>query len=92
MAHGIQVSWSEVTNGCTFNLYRSTTTGGEGVTPYQTGISASPFVDTTGTPGQQYFYTVTAVLAGIESGQSAEVSATFPTIPITPNQVTAVAV
>ena len=84
MAHGLSVAWTETTPGCSFNLYRNTSNTFPGGTPYQSGLSASPFADTNGTPGQQYFYWTTAVLAGVESGPSNGSAAVFPTTPDSP--------
>jgi titin len=88
--HGIQLAWQDTTPGATFNVYRSTTSGGEAKPPLVTGLTALSYLDASGTPGTQYFYEVTAVLGGIESAPSAEAGATFPTVPSSPTNLTAV--
>jgi len=83
--HGINVSGTDTTTVQSFNLYRGTAPGGEIL--YQSGIvgtTSFTYLDTNGTGGTRYYYTATAVLNGIESAQSAEVSAVFPIIPAPP--------
>lgn len=90
-AHSTVLTWTQSPNpncvptACPVignNVYRGTTAGGEGTTPYF--ASTTPivtFTDTAVTPGVTQFYVVTAVNANGESPKSNEVSAT------TPNQV-----
>jgi fibronectin type 3 domain-containing protein len=80
----ITVSWSTESFATSYNLYRSTTSGGEGTTPYVTNISTTSYTNTGLTNGTAYFYTVAAVDALGTSPQSAEVSA----IAGSPGQVT----
>jgi hypothetical protein len=72
----IALAWSASTGATTYNLYRSLTTGGEGTTPYKTGITATSYADTGLTDGTTYYYQVTAVNSAGESQKSSEVSAT----------------
>jgi hypothetical protein len=58
----------------TYNVYRSTTTGGE--TLLKSGVTTLSFTDTGLTNGTTYFYKVAAVNAGGPSPLSTEVSAT----------------
>ncbi len=60
---GTTLSWSAVSayGAVTYNIYRSTTLGGEGSTPLYTGITGTSFLDTTTTPGTTYYYRLTAV-------------------------------
>ena len=66
-----------------YNIYRSTTPGGEGSSPMWTAVAGTSFVDGTVVPGTTYYYTVTGVDPNRasptdpvgESAQSAEVSA-----------------
>ncbi len=63
-----------------YNIYRGTTSGGEGTVPLATGITATSYTDTTALPGKTYYYAVTAVAGAVaplngESLPSAEVSA-----------------
>ncbi len=72
------VSWTAVTGATSYHVKRSSTTGG----PYtQVGAPTSAtFTDTGLTDGTKYFYVISAVNAGGESANSAEVSAT-PLVP-----------
>jgi subtilase family serine protease len=70
------LSWTASAGATSYNIYRSLTKGGEGATPYKTGVTGTSFTDTGLTDGTTYYYTVTAVDALGESAQSAEVSAT----------------
>ena len=76
----ISLSWTPpMYNGdaqdLTFNVYRGTTAGGESTTPLATGVTADSYLDTSATPGQTYYYEVTAVDLGGESVRSGEASA-----------------
>src|SRR5439155_23246187 len=63
--------------------YRGTSPGGEGATPYVSGITAVTFIDTVVTNGTTYYYKVTAMNANSsivpaipsESAPSTEISA-----------------
>jgi len=74
----IVLSWTAVTGATSYNVKRSSTTGG----PYAgVGTPTSPsFTDAGLTNGTKYFYVVSAVNTGGESANSAEVSAT-PMVP-----------
>ncbi len=72
----IILAWNASFGAASYNLYRSTTAGGEGTTPYQSGLVGTSYTDTGVVPGTPYYYTVTAVNAGGESAQSNEASAT----------------
>jgi hypothetical protein len=72
----VSLSWSTVSGATTYNLYRSTTSGGEGTTPYLTGLTGTSYSDTAVTAGTPYYYTLTAVNTAGQSGQSTQVSAT----------------
>ncbi len=77
----VSLSWSASTGATSYNVKRSTVTGG----PY-TKISsptAATYTDTSVTNGTKYFYVVSAVNASGESANSSEVSAT-PAAPTTP--------
>lgn len=60
--------------GTTYSILRGTTAGGESATPFQTGITALPYVFTESALGT-YFYKITATSGGVTT-TSAEVSAT----------------
>ena len=71
------VYWNPVLGATSYNLYRSTTAGGEGTTPYATGItsanSAGAYTYDSGiTAGTTYFYKVAAVNSAGAGAQSAE--------------------
>ena len=70
-----------------YNVYRSTTTGGAAA--YVTGLSTASYVDTAVTNGTRYYYTVAASNAAGEGAQSIEVSATPLTVPVAPTSLVA---
>ena len=70
----VALSWTASTGAATYNVYRSTTTGGE--TVLVTGVTATTYTDTTAANGTTYYYEVTAVNASGESAKSNEASAT----------------
>ena len=73
----VSLSWSPVAGATTYDLYRSSTMGKEGSTPYLTGLVGTAYTDTAVTAGMKYYYTLTAVnSAGGQSSQSSEASAT----------------
>ncbi len=82
----VALSWATAAGAASYNLYRSTVSGAEGGTPYQTGLTATAFTDTSVTDGTTYYYKVTAVGAG-ESAPSNEAQAT----PLGPPTLTAAA-
>ena len=91
--HGINITWTEGSPaGTSYNVWKSTTSGAEKYDspPYATCPSLG-YLDQTGTPGTVYYYTVTAVLNGVQSEPSGEASAAFPIIPGAPKTVTATA-
>jgi fibronectin type 3 domain-containing protein len=79
----VTLTWTAPAGAYAFNVYRGTTPGGEGATPYATNVPANSFTDTAVTNGNVYYYTVTALNAvGLESAATAEVSAA-PPVPVT---------
>ncbi|WP_240415045.1 fibronectin type III domain-containing protein [Paenibacillus periandrae] len=80
----VTLTWPAVTGATGYNIKRSTTAGGP-YTPVATNVYGSPYIDTTVTNGIKYYYVVTAVNAGGESGNSNEASAT-PTAPAATNR------
>jgi thermitase len=78
----VTLSWTAVSGAATYNVYRATVAGGEGSSPYKTGLTTASFTDTGLTNGTTYFYKVSAVDSTAESAPSSEVSAT-PTAPVT---------
>ena len=72
----VALTWNASSGATNYNIYRATTSGGEGSTPYRTGITTTSFTDTALTNGTTYYYQVTAVNSVGESPKSSEVSAT----------------
>ena len=71
----IQLSWNATPGATSYNVKRSTTSGG----PYanvMTGVTTTSFTNTGLTNGTAYFYVVTAVNASGESGISNQATAT----------------
>jgi hypothetical protein len=71
----IALSWTGSSGATGYNIYRSTSSGGEGSTPYKTGVTGTSWTDTGLTNGTTYYYQVSAVNAVGESGKSTEASA-----------------
>jgi fibronectin type 3 domain-containing protein len=82
----ISLSWSLSNGAASYNVYRATSSGAEGSTPYQSGLTATSFTDPRVANGTTYFYQVTAVNAGGQSGKSSQASVTL--VPAAPVQVT----
>jgi subtilase family serine protease len=77
----VALTWSApLSNGgspiTSYNVYRSTTSGGEGQKPLATLGNVLAYIDTTVTNGQTYYYQVTASNSVGESIRSNEASAT----------------
>ncbi|WFR55335.1 hypothetical protein QA584_17190 [Anaerocolumna sp. AGMB13025] len=76
----VNLSWDSVTNSQYYNIKRSTTPGGpyDKIIPYEPTVTGSSitFVDNDVTPGTTYYFVVSAIISGIESPDSNEVSAT----------------
>jgi N-acetylneuraminic acid mutarotase len=72
----VNLSWTAVDNASSYNVYRSTTSGGP-YTKIATGVTGTTYNDTDVTNGTTYYYVVTAVnSSGTESAYSNEASAT----------------
>ena len=63
--------------GNSYNIYRSTTPGGEGTTPYANGIIGTAWSDTSVNGGATYYYKVAAVNVGGAGSQSSEAGTTL---------------
>jgi len=72
----VALSWSSSAGADTYNVYRSTTTGGPYNSPIASGLTSITYNDPTVTNGTTYFYVVRAVNAAGESANSPEASAT----------------
>ena len=58
-----------------YNIYRSTSAGGENATPLASNVVGTTFTDTNLTPGTTYYYEIAAVDSAGEGAKAAEVSA-----------------
>jgi hypothetical protein len=71
----IALSWSASSGAATYNVKRSTTSGGP-YTTIKTGATATSYTDTGLTNGTTYYYVVSAVNSAGESANSTQASAT----------------
>ena len=78
--HSVVLTWdASLTTGVTYNVFRGTTSGGEGTTPVNTSPVASlSYTDTSVSPGTKYYYYVEAVDSGGSSAASNEAPASVP--------------
>jgi hypothetical protein len=72
----VTLTWNATSGAISYNIYRSTIPGGEGTNSYWNGVKTTSFTDAGLSNGTTYYYQVTAVNAGGESGKSAEALAT----------------
>ena len=92
-AHQAVLGWTaSTTSGVTYSVFRGTTAGGESTTAIVTGLSALTYTDTTVAGGTTYYYTVEAVLSGVASVPSNEVSAVIPATVAPPTALKVVSV
>ena len=82
----ITLNWAAVTGATSYRVYRGTAANAQAATPVATDLTAPSFVNSGLTNGTAYFFKVTAVNAGGESGRSAEVSST-PVAPPPPTDL-----
>jgi alpha-tubulin suppressor-like RCC1 family protein/fibronectin type 3 domain-containing protein len=86
----VTISWSAVSGATSYNLYWSTVTGVTKASGTKIAGVSSPYTHTGLANGTAYYYVVTAVNAGGESAESAQVGATPQvTAPGAPTGVTA---
>lgn len=71
----VALSWQAVPGATGYNVYRGTTSSGQGATPVFTGVTGTTQLDTGLVNGTKYYYKVTAVNAGGMGGYSDEVTA-----------------
>ena len=85
----VSLSWTTSAGATSYNVYRSTTSGGPYGPPVP--VATTSYTDTTVSNGTTYFYIVKAVNANGQSGPSNEASATptAPTKPAPPASLTA---
>jgi fibronectin type 3 domain-containing protein len=69
----VALAWNPVLDAASYNVKRSTTSGGEMTV---TNVSGTSYTDTGLNNGTKYYYEVSALNAGAESANSAEASAT----------------
>ncbi|HEX4702723.1 MAG TPA: malectin domain-containing carbohydrate-binding protein, partial [Pseudonocardiaceae bacterium] len=72
---GVTLSWNASAGATSYNIYRSTTSGGEGSTPVGTSTTTG-FTNTGLTNGTTYYFRVSASNSAGTSQQSGEVTAT----------------
>jgi len=88
----VSLSWTASAGASTYNVYRSTTPGGEGTTAFITGVTTTSYTDNAVTNGTPYYYEVAAVNASGASALSAEATATPElALPAPPSGLTATA-
>lgn len=76
----VTLNWTAVSGATSYNVKRSTTASGP-YTTIATAVTGTTFTDTGLTNGTKYYYVVTAVNSGGESGNLNEASAT-PAAPV----------
>jgi len=88
----VALTWTASTGSApiTYNVFRATTSGGEGSTSLATNLTSAAYTDTSATNGTTYYYTVSATNSVATSAQSSQVSAepqstgTAPSVPASP--------
>ncbi|MGO8674099.1 MAG: fibronectin type III domain-containing protein, partial [Capsulimonadaceae bacterium] len=86
----VALSWTASTGATSYDVYRSTTSSGEGLTSIGT-TTGTTYTDTGLTNGVTYFYSVAAVTSAGTSALSNEASATPGLLPMPPTGLTATA-
>ncbi|MFZ5644512.1 MAG: hypothetical protein ACOY46_13060 [Bacillota bacterium] len=71
----VVLNWDAVANATGYNVKRATTSGGP-YTTIATNVSGTTYTDASVTNGTTYYYVVTAIVNGVESGNSNEAPAT----------------
>lgn len=72
-----KLTWNATPGANSYNVKRSTTSGGP-YTTIATNITSTSYTDSTVTAGKKYYYTVSAVNNGTETLNSAEVMLQYP--------------
>lgn len=73
----VNLTWTYVGPGCTYNVYRGTSPGAESSTPIATGLKVDYFTDRSANITSLHYYTVSATNANGTSGMSNEVRVPF---------------
>ena len=81
----IQVAWNMAAGANSYNIYRSLSPITSAGTPFQTGAKRTTWLDSKVENGKRYYYRVTAMVKGVESALSNEVSAKTDTVNILKN-------
>jgi fibronectin type 3 domain-containing protein len=83
----VSLSWNASSGATSYNVYRGTSSGTHDPTPLNgSPVNSTTYTDTGLTNGTAYYYVVSAVNSGGESGTSGEASATpEPTAPGVPS-------
>jgi hypothetical protein len=81
-SHSVTLTWIPTTSPVAgYYVYRSETSGGPYAKLNSSVVATDSYTDHTVQPGQTYYFVVTSVTAaGVESGDSTQVSATVPTL------------
>lgn len=85
----VQLTWQDSATGVTFNVYRATAQAGPFSIINSSPVTVLSFNDTSVTPGQTYWYYMTAYDGHVESNPSTKVSAVIPQPPAAPVSPTA---
>lgn len=87
----VTLSWVAAPTAVTYNVYRGTTTNGQGDVPLASGLTVLSYLDTTAVNGTTYFYKVAGVNPTGIGARTAAVSAvpTPPATVLTPEQMSA---
>lgn len=85
----ITLNWTGVSSAQSYNVYRGTSSNGQGATPIASGVKATTFLDKGLTNGTRYYYKVASVNANGTGPMSAEASATPMMPPSAPAGLTA---
>jgi subtilase family serine protease len=84
----VALNWNASDGATSYNVYRSTTSGGEGSAPIKTGITTTSYTDNSVTNGTTYYYEVSATNSAGTSPVSNEASATPASTTSTPQALT----
>lgn len=87
----VTLSWIAAPTAVTYNVYRGTTTNGQGDVPLASGLTVLNYLDTTAVNGTTYYYKIAGVNPSGIGARTAAVSAvpTPPATVLTPEQMSA---